>query len=337
MKKVSRSIIYNEKESIGFFLGEGDTLERCFINNLWKRPFMQELDDASVNILRLFNNACYICTLAYEGDYPLLDLKEFENIAIDGHDDPIWTNHIFPATMALVVIWLNSDESQQLYKNNSQKKNIEELYKGICVNVEESNTLPDEGKEEFHALISYEHRLPSGFINEMCFQRRPFTEVLVDPIGKYEVFDNTEYLFDMIKNNTNELTTALESDSVKKMISKQTYNENEIISGLTEWFNKKLKDDNEQSPRGSGFTSRQTAIIAYALCKKGNVIPKNKKSIASLFNKLTGRSVNVLEQNLCSTYSDEEIEKIAATIENDMPEFAKYIREKTFYLPEMKK
>ena len=32
--------------------------------------------------------------------------------------------------------------------------------------------------------------------------------------------------------------------------------------------------------------------------------------------------------------SDEAIEEIAAAVEKDMPEFASYLREKTFYLPD---
>ena len=85
MEKASRSIRYKEKESIRFFLGEGNTLELAFLNKLRKRPFMQELEDASSCILRLFNNACYICTLVYDADYAPLERKEYEKIAIDSH------------------------------------------------------------------------------------------------------------------------------------------------------------------------------------------------------------------------------------------------------------
>ena len=85
------------------------------------------------------------------------------------------------------------------------------------------------------------------------------------------------------------------------------------------------------------YTVRQTSIIAYALCKKADVIPTNKKNLSPLFNGISGYSSNSMSQNLCSSYSDEEIEVIAASVEKDMPEFAKYLRQKTFFLPEMKK
>ena len=122
MEKVSRSIFYKEKESLRVFLGKEDSLERDFLDKLRKRPFMQALDNASVNILRLFNNACYICTLVYEEDYPLLELNMYEKIAVDNHDDPIWFNHMYPATMALVVCWLRSDECLKISEEREKQK-----------------------------------------------------------------------------------------------------------------------------------------------------------------------------------------------------------------------
>lgn len=85
------------------------------------------------------------------------------------------------------------------------------------------------------------------------------------------------------------------------------------------------------------FTSRQIAIIAYALCSKGGIIPKNKKNIAPLFHDMTGISTNTISQNLCSSYNDKEIEEVAESIDKNMPEFAEYLREKKFYCPEITK
>ena len=93
----------------------------------------------------------------------------------------------------------------------------------------------------------------------------------------------------------------------------------------------------DTTPGVRKFTVRQTAIIAFALCRKGGFIPKNKKSISPMFQDMTGRSANTLGTNLCSTYSDDEIEEIAVAVEKDMPEFASYLREKTFFLPDKKK
>lgn len=93
----------------------------------------------------------------------------------------------------------------------------------------------------------------------------------------------------------------------------------------------------DATPGAWKFTVRQTAIIAFALCRKGGFIPRNKKRISAVFQNVTGRSANTLGANLCSSYTDDEIEEIAVAVEKDMPEFASYLREKTFYLPDITK
>lgn len=108
--------------------------------------------------------------------------------------------------------------------------------------------------------------------------------------------------------------------------------------------NEKLRNENNllkelvQDKGGDQkFSVRQTTIIAYALCMKADVLPKNKKSISHMFSLLTGRSENTIGQNMCANYKDEEINQLAQEIESSMPEFANYLREKTFFLPQKKK
>lgn len=86
---------------------------------------------------------------------------------------------------------------------------------------------------------------------------------------------------------------------------------------------------NEKSSN-KAFTTREIAIIALALFRKADVVPKNKKSIADLFSKLTGSSVNTLSTNLCSHYTDDEIKAITDKIEEKMPDFANYLKENKF-------
>lgn len=125
--------------------------------------------------------------------------------------------------------------------------------------------------------------------------------------------------------------------------------EKEIVCWKSEYENKveenkKLQNENDLlkelvQDRGGDqkFSVRQTTIIAYALCMKADVLPKNKKSISHMFSLLTGRSENTIGQNMCANYKDEEINQLAQEIESSMPEFANYLREKTFFLPQKKK
>lgn len=339
MEKVSRSILYKEKESILVFLGKEDTLERAFVDKLIKRPFMQNLDDASINILRLFNNACYICTLVYEEDYPLLELNKYEKIAIDDRDDLVWTNHMFPVTMALVVCWLSSDEFRKISEAMGRQKDIEELCKMICLNIEERNTLPNEGIEDFQALITHEHRLPSAFIEEGCFIRRPLSEVMEDNSVKgSDVFNSMKYLADTLKRHPDEFLDAFGPDSYfNKQLSKMSLNENEIKSKLADWFENK-SDDTKEEPTVKEqtfnartglpcFTSRQMGILLTAIgriTEKEN--PPGKTTLGEIIEKIAGYNSITASSNMKGIMPLKDIEAVATAIESKFPNLAAEVR-----------
>lgn len=341
MEKVSRSILYKEKESIRVFLGEEDTLERDFLNKLRKRPFVKNLGDVSSNILRLFNNACYICTLVYEDeeDYPLLELNKYEKIAIDNHDDPVWTNHMFPATMALVVCWLRSDECLKISEEMGRQKDIEELCKGICVNIEESDALPNEGIEDFRALISHEHRHPSEFIEERNFLRRALAEVMEDKSVKGdEVLDSMNYLADIIKNNPDEFLSAFGPDSYfNKQRSKMSFNEDEMKSRLVEWCKTKSNDDKEEpvvieeafnaQTRLPCFTSRQMTIFLTAVGRITEIdSPPGKTTLGDIVQRIAGYKPKTASQNMKGKMPQNDIETVATAIESKFPNLAAEVR-----------
>ena len=277
MKKASRSILYKEKGSILPFLGDGKTLEHDFNEKLWERPFWMELKNKSANTLRLFNNACYICTRVFYDDYPPNDLEEYVEIAVDGHDDPVWTTHIVPVTMALVVNWLSSEECRKISIERRRLENIETLCRRIRVSIEENNALPLEGKEDFQALTMQEHQLPSGYINDGSFQRNTFSEAMDEPSVKaYDIIKSIEYLIDVIKNNPNELLAAIGPDShFFSEVQKVSINSDEVQRKFWESLIKIHNDDIGQPPTKETafngqtglpcFTSRQMTIFMTAV------------------------------------------------------------------------
>ena len=171
--------------------------------------------------------------------------------------------------------------------------------------------------------------------------------------------DNSELQKQITQFNKNLLKSQRETESLSieakrwyDLYEQQDKHSDELLTRIIELENEsttitgenqKLKDENkllrEFLDKGGDqkFSVRQTTIIAYALCKKADVLPKNKKNISQMFSRLTGRSENTIGQNMCSHYKDEEIEQLAQEIESSMPEFANYLREKTFFLPQKKK
>lgn len=340
MEKASRSIRYKEKESIRFFLGEGNTLELAFLNKLRKLPFMQELEDASTCILRLFNNACYICTLVYDADYAPLERKEYEKIAIDSHDDSLWINYVFPATMALVVCWLEADECKNIWVERGKQNDIEELCKDICESIKEHSKLLGGEKGDFKALISYEHLLPSGFINDGIFQRRCLPEVVEDRSVKgYEIFDSIGFFADVMKNNQNEWLAAFGQGSwLMEEASKATFNFEEKyleekLRELWEWLNQKFGDNyehpnvREEAFNGQTatpcFTSRQMAILMTAV---GRITEKDnspgKTTIGDVVQKIAGYKSKTAGQSMKGTIPKADKETVANVLKEQFPNLA---------------
>jgi hypothetical protein len=285
MKKVSRSILYKEKESIHFFLGEGQTLERDFNKKLWERPFWRELKNESEDTLRLFNNACYICTRVFYDDYSPNELKEYEKIAIDDHDDTVWINHMVPVTMALVVNWLSSEECQKLTEKRGRREDIKELCRRICVSIEESIVLPLEGKEDFQTLIIKEQQLPSGFINDESFQRNSFSKAMEDPSLKLiDIFNSIEFYIEVIKNNPSEWTSVVDQDSyfLKELPNLSASRCESKLRELWETLNQKFKDDTAQPQVREKAFNGQTSARTYHLASgmKGHMA----KLIAAMYD-----------------------------------------------------
>lgn len=339
MKKVSRSILYKEKESIHFFLGEGKTLERDFINKLWERPFWRELKHEADDTLQFFNNACYICTRVFYDDYPPNKLKEYEEIANDGLDDPVWTNHIVPVTMALVVNWLSLEEGQIISRKRGRQEDIEELCRRIRVSIEDRSDLSLEEKEDFQTLIIQEHKLPSGFINDESFLRNSLLEAMEAPSVKLDdIFSSIGHFLDIIKNNPNEWVAATGSDStLLKEAPKRSFNTEEKLRELREFLNKQFKDDNEQPPikeiafnGHTGlpcFTSRQMTILMTAVGKiteKDN--PPGKTTLGEVVEKITGYKATTASSNMKGKIPKKDTEAVASAIEGKFPKLAVEVR-----------
>ena len=141
--------------------------------------------------------------------------------------------------------------------------------------------------------------------------------------GRTRELDKMKALLEYEENNCNKY---ISENEFLKSENENLRNRNDLLKEL---INEKGGDQK--------FSVRQTTIVAYALCKKAEVLPKNKKNISMLFSRMTGYSQNTIGQKMCGNFEDKEIEKIAEEIDNKMPDLANYLREKSFFLPERKK
>ena len=104
---VPRELIYKEKTSLkDFGVSNEMTLEHKFYEGLLKRPSIIGCLKKRETILRIFNNAHYLCTLILMDEDPRLTIDSYREIAKNNERTIDWVNHFAPMTMALVYLQL---------------------------------------------------------------------------------------------------------------------------------------------------------------------------------------------------------------------------------------
>ena len=103
-----RELIYKEKASLkdDFGVSNEMTIEHRFYEGLLKRPSIKECFKKRETILRIFNNAYYLCTLILMDEDPRLTIDKYREIAENSERTIDWVNHFAPMTMALVYLKL---------------------------------------------------------------------------------------------------------------------------------------------------------------------------------------------------------------------------------------
>ncbi len=102
-----RELIYKEKASLkDFGVNNEMTIEHRFYEGLLKRRSIKECFKKRETILRIFNNAYYLCTLILMDEDPRLTIDKYREIAENSMRTIDWVNHFAPMTMALVYLEL---------------------------------------------------------------------------------------------------------------------------------------------------------------------------------------------------------------------------------------
>ena len=102
-----RELIYKEKTSLkDFGVSNEMTIEHRFYEGLLRRPSIKDCSKKRETILRIFNNAYYLCTLILMDEDPRLTIDKYREIAENSTRTIDWVNHFAPMTMALVYLEL---------------------------------------------------------------------------------------------------------------------------------------------------------------------------------------------------------------------------------------
>ncbi len=215
--KISEVLIYKRKNDINDFgISNQGTLEHEFYTRLVARPFLYENVEnlyADSLIPHIFNNAAYIVTLICLAEHPVQYLRPYYEITSHNFGSPLWSYHMFPATMALVYNWLNHIDALSANPESAiLKKKIYDKFadwdkKGLAG-----------GKRDFYGLII----IPSPQISNFCaidFKPRELSDICNDAIADSTIAGGLGYLISRSKIEGKELLLI---ERVKPIIHRLT-------------------------------------------------------------------------------------------------------------------
>ena len=174
--KVPRSLIYKDREGLDNFPVDAKfdypQMEADFFEALEERPFIVNDDDAPELVLKIFNNARYITTLIMSENHPHLYLRRYFKIAAEGINNKTITNHVMPATMALVKNYLCH------YRKFYYTKITDAIIKNF--NSKAWSVDCPEGKDDFFKLIINGFSDHPLWLTDGEFKRRDIRDVIAD-------------------------------------------------------------------------------------------------------------------------------------------------------------
>ena len=180
-----RQLIYKDRTDLKeFSVNCESTLEYRFYEKLLKRPKIVACDKKRDTILRIFNNAYYICTLILLEDDPRLYEAEYRGISENHSKDLDWCFHYSPMTMALVY-----NELKPCCKLCKCGKRIfDEFMQNLYENYQHWDVSSPEGKADFYELADSASSVVMLPSDTPLFTPRTITRKLIG-----EVFSSNDY------------------------------------------------------------------------------------------------------------------------------------------------
>ena len=330
--KVPRALIYKDRYDIDEFDVENyQSCDYFFYENLLKRPFTKDLDNLADVILRIYNNAYYICTLINMEGHPRQYLSAYKKLALDGHDDePLWQNYIMPTTMALVYSLL-------IFYSHSlciEEKFMKQLWDSF-------QDYDEKGAPEVRAEFNRQIVMPikgSYILNKYhfdIFECRSYTDA-IQHADALSIAGGFDYLWsEIISINSGEGEEEAIISSFKSIEEKlKKAEQNEDVKYALDRINEIYKDYDFGTDEGmsemefkeGGLTAQQAALFGLALATWGDFLFTNKKEeIAPMVNKLFGYGVASIKNKLCA-YSQNDRDYVAAIFRDLSPKFADLIK-----------
>ena len=327
--RIPRALIYKNRTEIDDFPINGDeynTLESQFYKKLIKRAFIKNSWQGPDYILKIFNNAYYICTLILLEKTPTVYLARYKIIASENSKDFNLRFNVLPATMALVYNFL------EYYVGMDTS---EDLMKDICEgfhNWEDPNDY-NEWMEKFDELLIKTFK-PISDIPSFT-PRNLYDAITDDDIEGKQLALGINYILNKLADTNdaitclpilyNRLSEAPSSPNIERAIKQTTIALHNIgislpaIISHNEQLNKgtdskmeqiivanaELKNENLNDIKKMEIDERIIFfVMALGLDLRGETI--NQKQLAMFISKLTGDNAESIRTRIVALNKEEE-------------------------------
>ena len=183
--KIHRELIYKDRRDLDDFpVDEGfdfQSMEEVFLDALENRPFIKESENAPELILKIFNNARYITTLILLENHPNHYLLKYLRIAAEDYRSLIISNHVMPATMALV--WNYLFHYFTCYNNSKIVDIITDNF-----NKDDWKYETNGGQDDFFKLLIKTASSHPRWLTDSNFDPRDIKSVVVEEIFLFDEF-----------------------------------------------------------------------------------------------------------------------------------------------------
>ncbi len=183
--KIHRELIYKDRRDLDDFpVDEGfdfQSMEEVFLDALENRPFIKESENAPELILKIFNNARYITTLILLENHPNHYLLKYLRIAAEDYRSLIISNHVMPATMALV--WNYLCHYFTCYNNSKIVDIITDNF-----NKDDWKYETNGGQDDFFMLLIKTASSHPRWLTDSNFDPRDIRSVVVEEIFLFDEF-----------------------------------------------------------------------------------------------------------------------------------------------------
>lgn len=318
---MNRVDIYKERNNLEEFgIDNNNTVSHALFNALFQIDYITTMEDAESELLSIFNDTYYICTLILLDKRPYFKYSSYEEIAFG--DFPFYSKNRAITVLSMVSVYINSldvitDDVSKTYN----------IIKKKC------SGLDGEIYEKLTAIVKDNGPIVATTFLPYIFPKDEDLGTYWDSYKEFGTelarFFNNEYAK---KDNNN-------TDADKRLLkvnSEASFEKQKLLEKITD-LEKELEEKGNKNNTiqeyafnaqtgGSCLTSTQMGILMEGVSLLTEEPVPGKTTLGEIVESISGYKATTVNQNLKGNHRAADKEAVAKAIESKLPNLAAKIR-----------